>query len=106
MHLQDDRNELLDVCQSNPDMLWIAKVSSGAKGRLVIHQFIFIQSVFSHPMVLSQNERNVFVWQNHSMYEVPSIMKGFYLIYFFLLRHVAVLVNGPPKPEACWSCRS
>jgi len=32
------------------------------------------------------------------MYEVPSIMKGFYLIYFFLLRHVAVLVNGPPKP--------
>ena len=61
MHLQDDRNELLDVCQSNPDMLWIAKVSSGAKGRLVIHQFIFIQSVFSHAMVLSQNERNVFV---------------------------------------------
>jgi len=23
-----------------------------------------------------------------------------------LLRHLAILFNGPPKPEACWSSRS
>ena len=35
--------------------------------------------------------------------EVPPISR---CLAFFLFRHSAILFNGPPKPEACWSDRS